>query len=35
MKQILLLAAITLIALTSCGSRGNKKTSENGKATRL
>lgn len=29
MKQILLLAAITLIALTSCGSRGNKKTSEN------
>ena len=32
MKQILLLAAITLIALTSCGSRGNKKTSENTKA---
>jgi predicted small lipoprotein YifL len=31
MKQILLLAAITLIALTSCGSRGNKKTSENTK----
>ena len=28
MKQILLLAAITLIALTSCGSRGNKKPSE-------
>ena len=31
MKQILLLAAITLIALTSCGSRKNKKTSENTK----